>query len=73
MTAIPDSPCIGLCQTDAERVCLGCGRHIDEIVEWPFADDRRREEILRLAQGRHSQRHADTNKQESSYDPTRPK
>jgi len=26
------SPCVGVCQLDVRNVCIGCGRHIDEIV-----------------------------------------
>lgn len=50
--ARPESPCVGLCQLDAARICLGCGRHIDEVVEWSFADDGRKREILRAARRR---------------------
>lgn len=48
---------MGLCQTDVERVCLGCGRHIDEIVEWPFAPDDRKREILANARRRYASMH----------------
>jgi predicted Fe-S protein YdhL (DUF1289 family) len=29
-----DSPCIKLCVLDEAKVCLGCGRHVDEIAGW---------------------------------------
>jgi hypothetical protein len=29
------SPCTGVCQLDAARVCIGCGRKIEEIADWP--------------------------------------
>ncbi len=29
-----ETPCRRLCALDAERVCTGCGRTIDEIVRW---------------------------------------
>ncbi|MDB5976465.1 MAG: hypothetical protein JWR07_3225 [Nevskia sp.] len=28
------SPCIDVCSLDDKDICLGCGRHIDEIVAW---------------------------------------
>ena len=28
-----DSPCIGTCTLDHENICIGCNRHIDEIIE----------------------------------------
>jgi predicted Fe-S protein YdhL (DUF1289 family) len=31
----PESPCCGQCKLDNLRqYCLGCARHIDEIVGW---------------------------------------
>jgi predicted Fe-S protein YdhL (DUF1289 family) len=31
------SPCIDICTLDGREVCVGCGRHIDEIVAWGSA------------------------------------
>jgi len=28
-----DSPCIGTCTLNENDVCVGCGRHIDEIIK----------------------------------------
>ena len=28
-----DSPCIGTCTLDEDDICIGCHRHIDEIIE----------------------------------------
>lgn len=28
------SPCVGVCQLDEQRVCVGCWRSIDEIAAW---------------------------------------
>jgi predicted Fe-S protein YdhL (DUF1289 family) len=41
------SPCIDICRLDAQGLCVGCRRSIDEIVEWPRASEARRREILR--------------------------
>jgi predicted Fe-S protein YdhL (DUF1289 family) len=32
--SIPLSPCIRVCTLDDDRVCMGCGRHVDEIAAW---------------------------------------
>jgi uncharacterized protein len=40
------SPCIDICRLDAQGLCVGCRRSIDEIVEWPRASEARRREIL---------------------------
>lgn len=51
-----DSPCVRNCCLDQQDICLGCGRHIDEIIEWHSADVHRRTQILQLAQARLAQR-----------------
>ena len=28
-----DSPCIGTCILDSENICVGCGRHIEDILK----------------------------------------
>src|SRR5690349_3529184 len=30
----PASPCIRMCTLDDEQYCLGCGRHLHDIVGW---------------------------------------
>ena len=30
----PTSPCINVCVLDAQRVCTGCRRTVDEIARW---------------------------------------
>ena len=27
-----DTPCIGVCTLNEDKVCIGCNRHIDEII-----------------------------------------
>jgi predicted Fe-S protein YdhL (DUF1289 family) len=44
-TAVP-SPCVDICRLDAQGLCVGCRRTIDEITEWPRASEARRREIL---------------------------
>lgn len=39
MSTLPEaplSPCVGICRLD-DRTCAGCGRLIEEIIEWPAA------------------------------------
>jgi len=39
------------CCLDEADICLGCGRHLEEIIQWSSADDARRLQI-RAAAGR---------------------
>jgi iron complex transport system substrate-binding protein len=39
------SPCIGVCQLNAQQLCTGCHRYLDEIAEWSRASSARRIEI----------------------------
>lgn len=34
----PSSPCIGVCQMQADGMCIGCRRTLDEICAWPSAN-----------------------------------
>jgi predicted Fe-S protein YdhL (DUF1289 family) len=49
---IVESPCVRNCCLDEQDVCLGCGRSIDDILEWSGADSERRRVILQGAQQR---------------------
>ena len=49
--AVP-SPCVDICRLDAQGLCVGCRRTIDEITEWPRASEARRREIRRELQQR---------------------
>ena len=44
-----ESPCIGTCTLNRESVCVGCGRRLDEIAEWPRAFDPRKRRIVELS------------------------
>jgi len=46
------SPCTGACRLDAERICIGCGRRLHEIVAWMDAGDERRLQIRAAAAAR---------------------
>jgi predicted Fe-S protein YdhL (DUF1289 family) len=54
----PLSPCTRNCCLDEADVCLGCGRHVDEITGWHTADHDRKRAILALAIERRAQRQA---------------
>lgn len=46
------SPCQSRCRIDALGVCQGCGRTINEIMDWYDSDDATRLQIYRNAQER---------------------
>lgn len=52
----PESPCVRNCCLDEAEVCIGCGRHVQEILAWSAADDREREAILVRAAARREAR-----------------
>lgn len=52
------SPCTRQCCLDAQDVCLGCGRHLQEIIRWHEAGDEERRGILAAAQARQRARAA---------------
>lgn len=41
-----ESPCVRNCCLNEYDICLGCFRHVDEIIEWGSANSQRREAIL---------------------------
>ena len=41
-----ESPCIRQCTLDRNDVCVGCFRHIDEIVGWGKMPDEKKKSIL---------------------------
>jgi|688.fasta_scaffold2399503_2 predicted Fe-S protein YdhL (DUF1289 family) len=40
-----ESPCISVCRYDNE-VCRGCGRTVDEVVEWYNMTDKQKQAVL---------------------------
>ncbi len=53
-----DNPCIRNCCLDQADICLGCGRHVDEITGWHQATDAEKQQILQKAAARLQQREA---------------
>lgn len=51
--AVP-SPCVRICRLDAQEICTGCGRSLDEIARWSrLSDDERRVVVARSADRLH--------------------
>lgn len=49
------SPCIGLCGLNEERICGGCFRSDEEISQWNIVDNEQRRAILDSAELRRQQ------------------
>jgi uncharacterized protein len=47
-----ESPCVNVCTLDAHKVCIGCGRTIEEIAIWSRLGDEERRAVCERAQGR---------------------
>jgi predicted Fe-S protein YdhL (DUF1289 family) len=52
----PPSPCVRRCTLDAEDLCVGCGRTLDEILAWAGAPTDRKIAICSAAASRLEQR-----------------
>ena len=50
-----ESPCIQVCELDADDICLGCGRSLEEIGAWMYADDAERRAIVKRSYQRLAQ------------------
>ncbi|MFZ3155160.1 DUF1289 domain-containing protein [Pseudomonas sp.] len=51
------SPCRRQCCLDDQDICLGCGRTLQEILDWGNVDMPRKREICAAAEARLQQRH----------------
>jgi len=40
------SPCVGVCELDADGLCAGCGRSLAEIAAWSTMDDAARLRVM---------------------------
>lgn len=54
-----ESPCIKVCRLDALQVCVGCGRTLAEIAQWPQMNAEQQRAVLLEAAQRLAQRSAD--------------
>lgn len=50
-----DSPCVACCKLNSEKICTGCYRHIEEIVDWNKKSDPQHQQILNLCAARRQQ------------------
>lgn len=50
-----ESPCVASCRLDPEKVCVGCYRHITEIVDWNKRSDDENNAILQKVAARRQQ------------------
>ena len=41
-----ESPCVACCRLNSEKLCVGCYRHISEIVDWNKRSDAENSAIL---------------------------
>lgn len=57
------SPCVARCGLNDDDYCMGCFRHIDEIVCWSQADDSQKAEIWQKLAQRKAQFEGQTNSQ----------
>ena len=48
----PASPCVRRCTLDPDDLCVGCGRTLDEILEWAAAPTPRKLAIRSAAASR---------------------
>ncbi|WP_397377261.1 DUF1289 domain-containing protein [Pseudomonas sp.] len=56
-TGVPvASPCRRQCCLDDQDICLGCGRTLQDILDWAKADAPRQQAICVAAQARLQQR-----------------
>jgi len=46
------SPCVRNCCLDQQDICLGCYRHIDEIMAWKKLDSKEKNSVLLKCQQR---------------------
>ncbi|PXF29480.1 hypothetical protein WH50_20230 [Pokkaliibacter plantistimulans] len=47
-----ESPCISVCELNAQNVCIGCWRTLDEISRWWDMSNNEKREVLQKADAR---------------------
>jgi predicted Fe-S protein YdhL (DUF1289 family) len=45
-----DSPCIASCKLNSDKICIGCYRHIEEIVDWNKRTEAEQMQIIAITQ-----------------------
>jgi predicted Fe-S protein YdhL (DUF1289 family) len=46
-SALPLTPCIGICRLDERGLCIGCRRNLDEIARWGMMSNAERLRCMR--------------------------
>ncbi|MCB0807300.1 MAG: DUF1289 domain-containing protein [Bacteroidales bacterium] len=46
------SPCVQVCKYDKEGICLGCYRSMEEITQWIFMSDEKKQQVLQRIEER---------------------
>lgn len=41
------SPCINVCELDEDNICIGCGRSLDQILNWTDYTEEKRKKIIK--------------------------
>ena len=41
-----ESPCVNVCKLNADFVCIGCGRTMKEVMDWPTMTGDERQRVL---------------------------
>ena len=49
------SPCVRNCCLDEDDVCLGCFRHVDEIMQWRELTEPQKQAVITLTVERRAQ------------------
>lgn len=52
MTIAIKSPCVKNCCLDEDDICLGCFRHVEEIMAWQGSSLEKRQAILQRSEQR---------------------
>ncbi len=55
-----NAPCVRNCCLDEDDICLGCGRSLEQILNWNEVDQAQRERWLEEATGRRRKRRLPT-------------
>ncbi|GGW66116.1 DUF1289 domain-containing protein [Alishewanella tabrizica] len=62
-----ESPCVACCKLDEHKVCVGCYRHINEIVDWNRRSEAELAAIMQQVTERKQRYHLlDINKMQTS-------
>ena len=49
------SPCINVCTYDENKICLGCKRSEEEIIDWDILSDDAKKKVIANAMARRSE------------------